>query len=233
MSLPLVYIIILYFRLFRNGDICHYIDMKKINDPKKLKKMIESRGIDRYFSDPDLPFELYSFEKGEFLSNELDPFDYFSFIVSGSLRILNIRDDGSLYQIAAGSGFAMLGDIEFGCGTASPYLIEVVRKTYCVSLPLDRFRLQLENDPVFLRTLLRETALKLNTVTASLAIPKTLSERVLHYMENECENRTLTGIEKTASRLSCSKRQLLRILKDLAAEKKIIRAGRGRYVLIQ
>ena len=35
---------------------------------------------------------------------------------------------------------------------------------------------------------------------------------VLHYMENECDNQILTGIEKAASRLSCSRRQLLRII---------------------
>lgn len=193
--------------------------------------MIQSADIPKYFSDPALPFELYSFEKGEYLNNELDPFHYFSFIVSGSIRILNVRDDGSLFQIAAGSGFSLLGDIEFGSGMESPYLIEVVRKTYCVSLPLKLCREKLENDPVFLKALLKEATLKLNAATAAIAVPKTLSEKVLHHMEYECEDHILSGVEKTASRLSCSKRQLLRILKELSEEGSIIKTGKGKYML--
>lgn len=207
--------------------------MKKINDPKKVKELVYREGIDKYFSGPDLPFELYIFDRGEYLNNELDPFLYFSFMISGRIRILNIREDGSLFQIAEGSGFSVLGDLEFGSGTASQYLIEVLRKTYCISLPLNLCRSKLENDPVFLMAIFRSLALKLDALTASVAVPKTLEERLLHYMENECDNQILTGIEKAASRLSCSKRQLLRILKKLCGEEVIVKTRKGRYELIR
>ena len=207
--------------------------MKKINDPEKLKKLIRANKIDGFFQDADLPFVLYSFERGEFLNNELDPLDHFSFVVSGTIRILNIRDDGSSYQLASGSGFSVLGDLEFGSGSLSPYLVEIVRKTYCVSLPLKKCRRKLENDPVFLRMILQSLSQKLEAVTAAAAMPKTLSERLLHYMRNECEDRTLQAVEKSATRLSCSKRQLLRILKQMCEEGRIRKTGKGTYVLLE
>ncbi|MCR4950576.1 MAG: hypothetical protein K6A40_04545 [Solobacterium sp.] len=207
--------------------------MKKINDPEKLKHLIRINRIDTYFQDADLPFELYVFDRGEFLNNELDPFDYFSFVVSGTIRILNIRDDGSSYQLASGSGFSVLGDLEFGSGTLSPYLVEIVRKTYCVSLPLKKCRQKLENDPVFLRMILQSLSQKLEAVTAAAAVPKNLSERLIHYMQYECEDQTLKAVEKSAARLLCSKRQLLRILKQMCEEGRIKKTGKGTYVLLE
>ena len=193
--------------------------------------MIDKHGIREFFTDSDLPFELYQFEKGEYMNNLLEPDQYISFIVSGTIRILNIRDDGSLYEIASGSGFSCIGDMEFGSGDISPYLVETVRKTYCVSLPLKKCRSRLENDPVFLRYILRSVTKKLNAATAMSAGPKTLEEKILFYMEHECEDQTLKGVEKASYALSCSKRQLLRILKQLCEEGKVNKTGQGTYAL--
>ena len=207
--------------------------MKKVKDMKKLNEYLDQYHIRDCFSDPDLPFELYSFEKGEFLNNELDPFLYFSFVVSGTIRILHIREDGSVYEIASGRGPFSLGDMEFGSGEMSPYLVEVIRKTFCISLPLEKCRTKLENDPAFLRYLLRTIAEKMMAVTASLAMPKTLSEKVIHYMQYECPNQTLVGVERASYSLSCSKRQLLRILKQLCEEGIVEKTGRGTYHLLK
>lgn len=216
----------------KNGDICHYIDMKRIKDEKKISRLLNEHHIRELFSSSDLPFELYAFEKGEFLNNELDPLHYITFVISGTIRILNIRDDGSLYQIASGSGFSCLGDMEFGSGQISPYLVEALRKTLCLVLPLAECRRQLENDPVFLRFLLKNVTAKLSGMTAAAAGPKTLREKTLYYMANECEDHTLSGVEKASCALACSKRQLLRILRSLCDENRIVRLGRGRYRLI-
>lgn len=205
--------------------------MKIIKDEKRIAEMINKHGIRELFSDPRLPFELYQFDKGEYLNNLLEPDRYISFIVSGTIRILNIRDDGSYYEIASGSGFSCIGDMEFGSGDISPYLVEIIRKTFCISLPLKKCRKKLENDPVFLRYILRSVTKKLNAATAMAAGPKTLQEKVLFYMEHECEDQTLKGVEKASYALSCSKRQLLRILKQFCEEGKVIRSGKGTYIL--
>lgn len=206
--------------------------MKKENDPAKLERLKKKYQIEDYFSVRDLPFELYRFEKGEYLNNELDPADWLTFVVSGTIRILNVRDDGSVYQIAAGDDFSFLGDIEFGIGEASPYLVEVVRRTTCISLSLKQCRQQLENDPVFLKNMLKSVAVKMQAVTAGISEPRTLKEKVLYYMREECPDMTLTGVEKASLSLPCSKRQLLRILRTLQEEGIVIKTGKGKYRLL-
>lgn len=217
--------------LFIYGDICHYKCMKKIKDGQKLMKMIRQYHITECFSDPALDFELYCFEKGEYLNNHLDPSEWLVFAVSGMTRILHVRDDDSLYEISSGSGYAFFGDVEFVQKKVSPYLVEVMRRTWCIVLPLKRYRKQLEKDPVFLMFLLKHLSEKLENATASSALPKTLEDRVIYYIETQCQNRTLHGVERAASALSCSRRQLLRILKNLCEKGIAEKTGKGKYIL--
>lgn len=211
------------------GVICHYINMKMINDSQRLKAYLAKYDILSHFSDSNLPFSLYQFEKGETINNRLDPRHYITFVVSGTLKISNIREDGSVSDITAGSGFTCLGDVEFATGSKSPYLIEVMRRTTCIVLPLDSTRDKLEKDPIFLTYLLRSVSEKLNRVTAMAVEPKDLRERILHYIRTECPDNRLAGVEKTAGVLHCSKRQLLRHLKALCDEGILIRTGKGEY----
>jgi CRP-like cAMP-binding protein len=205
--------------------------MKKTNSQKRLQTFLEADHISSFFSSPDLPFELYQFEKGEFLNNELDPSGYLLFPVSGSIRILHVRDDGSMYQIASGRSLTCLGDMEFASGRISPYLVEAVTVCQCIVLPLKNTRSSLENDPVFLRFLLCQLAEKMDLSTASQAIPRSLKERLDFYIRTQCTDNTLKGVAKAASALGVSRRQLLRILKQMCEEGTMAKTGKGTYTL--
>ena len=205
--------------------------MKKITSPKRLQNLLETGHITSFFSSADLPFELYQFAKGEFLNNELDPSRYLLFPVSGSVRILHVRDDGTMYQIASGRSMTCLGDMEFASGRISPYLVEAVTSCSCVVLPLRDVRTALENDPVFLRFLLRQLAAKMDLSTATQAIPRSLKERLDFYIRTQCTDNTLKGVAKAASALAVSRRQLLRILKQMCEEEIMTKTGKGSYVL--
>ena len=204
--------------------------MKILNDPDRLSAYIRKYHINSFFSSSGLPFALYMFEKGEFLNNLIDPRDYLCFPVSGTYMIMNIRDDGSMSGIYSGSRFTCFGDIEFARNVTSPFLIEVLRRTICVVLPLRDVRSQLENDPVFLRFLLSSAALKLEQITLSMTEPKDLTERLLHYIDSQCDNGVLSGVGIAAAALQCSRRQLQRILKQLCDEGILCRSAKGRYV---
>ena len=204
--------------------------MKILNDPERLSGYIRRYRIDTFFSSPDLPFSLYVFEKGEFLNNLIDPRDYLCFPVSGMYMIMNIREDGSMSGIYSGSRFTCFGDIEFARDVTSPFLIEILKRTFCVVLPLKDVRSQLENDPVFLRYLLSSAAQKLEQITLSMTEPKDLKERLLHYIHTQCDNGVLAGVGITAAALQCSRRQLQRLLKELCDEGILHRAAKGRYV---
>ena len=207
--------------------------MKKTENQNRLNGYLHKYHLQQYFSDMDLPFELYGFARGEFLNNELDPYEYLCFLVSGSARIMHVRDDGSYYRIADAMPLTLFGDMEFAKNAQTPYLIEISQPAECVVLPLKQCAAKLRQDPVFLCYLLSSLARKLDMLTEMNAFPKNLKEKVLHYMTYLSPDHSLTGIEATATTFSFSRRQLLRILKSLCEENKIRKTGKGRYELCQ
>ena len=90
--------------------------MKRIFDPVLLDFYLQKHEIPSLFDTPDLAFSLYQFEKGERLDT-LNPEEYLSFLVDGSIEISANRADGTSYPIGYLDGFTCIGDMEF-CGNA-------------------------------------------------------------------------------------------------------------------
>ena len=65
--------------------------MKRIFDPALLNFYLQKHEIPSLFDTPDLAFSLYQFEKGERLDT-LNPEEYLSFLVDGSIEISANRD---------------------------------------------------------------------------------------------------------------------------------------------
>ena len=70
--------------------------MKRIFDPALLDFYLQKHEIPSLFDTPDLAFSLYQFEKGERLDT-LNPEEYLSFLVDGSIEISANRADGTSY----------------------------------------------------------------------------------------------------------------------------------------
>ena len=68
--------------------------MKRIFDPALLDFYLQKHEIPSLFDTPDLAFSLYQFEKGERLDT-LNPEEYLSFLVDGSIEISANRADGT------------------------------------------------------------------------------------------------------------------------------------------
>lgn len=64
--------------------------MKRIFDPALLDFYLQKHEIPSLFDTPDLAFSLYQFEKGERLDT-LNPEEYLSFLVDGSIEISDNR----------------------------------------------------------------------------------------------------------------------------------------------
>ena len=88
--------------------------MKRIFDPALLDFYLQKYEIPSLFNTPDLAFSLYQFEKGERL-DILNPEEYLSFLVNGSIEISANRADGTSYPIGYLDSFTCIGDMEF-CG---------------------------------------------------------------------------------------------------------------------
>ena len=208
------------------------IFMKKIKSEKRKEACLNQYRIKSLFMKPDqIEFELYEFSKGEVINNLLDPLDYLLFTVSGVIRVYNIRDSGTMALLAEGESFTVLGDVEFASGEPSAYIVEAGTRVNCIAVNLNRHRSVLKNDPVFLSFLLASVTEKLSRATSYMLEPEDLRERIIYYIKH-ADQKTLKGVASAASYLHCSKRQLLRILKMLQEEGKIIKTGKGVYRLV-
>ena len=122
--------------------------MKRIFDPALLDFYLQKHEIPSLFDTPDLAFSLYQFEKGERLDT-LNPEEYLSFLVDGSIEISANRADGTSYPIGYLDGFTCIGDMEF-CGKRDDtHQIEARTTALCIVLPLASTKELLLNDNRF------------------------------------------------------------------------------------
>ncbi len=205
--------------------------MKIIKDKTVLENTLNRYDIRSFFSDTSLSFSLYCFEKGEFVNNTIDCSEYLSFFTEGRIEITHVRDDGSIVSVSEISSFTVLGDLEFADRLFSPHLVEAKKRSYFVVLPLKGIRTTLEQDPVFLMHMLSSVSQKFVSFSSAATVSRSLKEKLLYHMEVTRKDHTVHSVIQTCSVLQCSKRQLLRILKQLCDEDIIVKTGKGTYVL--
>ena len=205
--------------------------MREIRDPALLEQYIRQYHIRSFFDTPDLPFRLYEYAPGEMI-NVVHPMEEsIKFIVEGVFDHYKIQEDGSHYLIAHCAGFGFMGDLAF-CGRqpAGRYQ-EVIETVRAVELPLEPMRKILENDNRFLRFLLDTMAQRM-TASMHIRSDMTTAERALiAYLRWRCPNQTITNVSEAALHMNYSRRQIQRVLKDLTQQGRLVKTGKGCYVL--
>ena len=177
--------------------------MKRIFDPALLDFYLQKYEIPSLFNTPDLAFSLYQFEKGERL-DILNPEEYLSFLVNGSIEISANRADGTSYPIGYLDSFTCIGDMEF-CGKCDDtHQIEARTTALCIVLPLGTAKKFLLDDNRFLRYLLTSVTEKLMLYSSSQSNFSTLEEAFLSYLSKRCPDQTFSGVEKMAMQLHLS-----------------------------
>lgn len=73
--------------------------------------------------------------------------------------------------------------------------------------------------------------MKVFTARNSVVLPR-LEERLLYHLKNECLHRTIIGMDDTAARLRCSRRQLQRVVKKLEEQGRLKKLRKGCYRLL-
>ena len=203
--------------------------MREIRDKERLEQFYAKQQV--HFSKRQPVVKLAEFEKGEILNDPLQPLTQFYILVKGSVSIYDLTESGSIRYISNAATGALLGDMEFsGAGKLSFY-IEAAEKVLCLSLPFRENRHVLENDPVFLRFVLRQLAEKLSLSAVMTAFAQTLEERVLFYLKKVQPEHEIVSVDHALQPLHCSRRQLQRVLKKLCDEGLLVKTGRGRYRL--
>lgn len=207
--------------------------MREIRDPVLLEEYLTKYHIRERFSTRELPFRLVEYAPGEII-NLLRPAEaYFKFLVEGVLDLYLILPNGEKHMIHRFDHFGVLGDMEFCGKQMSNHCQEVLETVRTVELPMDYLQEHTANDPVFLRFLLDQMAFVLSFCLPVHPEFDSLRDALLYHMKHIRPDGTICSVEDTASRLNCSRRQLQRILKQLLAEKRIHRLGRGCYQLAE
>lgn len=193
-----------------------------------LKKKIQP---DQYFDTENIEYEAFSFEKGELIAAPDRPTKWIHFITEGSVRIYGIRDDGMLIPIGITHFPGIIGDVELSTRGSSFFYAEAETKVITLSVPVIRYRDELNRDVKFLHALLNSYAEKIK-MYSTLDLPaQKLEERVILYLRIPGTPNEIHGTEKAALSLHCSRRQLQRVLKKLCGEGKLVKTGRGEYKL--
>lgn len=208
--------------------------MKELKDQSLLNNYLLQYKIPELFDTKDLPFQLYEYEAGEIMNYKRPLNKYLKFIVSGEISLYSIMEDGEQFTGFKGPFFGLLGDLELcGIKMENNYQ-EAITTVHSIELPLNKVRSQILDDNTFLRYLLYRIVKRHVQMTKPELVHSTsVEKRLLHYLEYESTDHTLSGVEAMAFRLRCSRSQVQRALKTLIQHRKIQKTGKGKYKLIQ
>lgn len=205
--------------------------MKRSYDKAAVRAYLGQTSLEAAMKDLRDSLFVARYGKGEFVASPLKNADLFQIVVSGTICIYYIRDDGSLYSLANGQNEYLLGDMTLFCQGGGNVYAQASDDLTCLALSMAENREQLLNNCRFLQLVCESLSRKMEAITRLDAAPATLRQRVLTYMEYKCDNGELKGLEQAAFRLNCSARQLQRILNQYEAENIVCKIGKGAYRL--
>lgn len=205
--------------------------MKEIRDTDKVAMYFAEQQKNFLQKPPVL--KLVEFEKGELLNEPFQPIRQFYIIVKGSVSIYDVTEEGSIRYISRAGTGTLLGDMEFGGAEKQMLCAEAAETMLCLAMPFRENQSALENDPLFLRFVLRQLTQKLLLSSTMDVVPQTLEEKVLLYLRKIQPDHEISSVNQTIQLLHCSRRQLQRVLKKLCDEELLIKTGRGCYQLFE
>ncbi len=204
--------------------------MREIKDEKLLKEYLQAYHIEEIFDTPNLPFQLFEYEKGEMMNVCHPPVDYLKFIVKGEWNLFYDSSMGRRYVVGHADTFFILGDMELCCDKYVNNWQQVSSTVHSVELPLAYLKDTLLNDNRFLRFLLKNISEKMLFINPIRDGAITLEEKVMYYLRYEHPKHYIENVNKVAEELHYSRRQMHRVLNKLIEEDVVKKDGK-RYVL--
>lgn len=206
--------------------------MEKIYDRETVDEWLKTAYLPEQFDTENFNFFVIKYRQGEFLSEPGQPVKYFQFLVTGSAELYYLNESGIRKNLTVMDGGGLLGDMEFAAESEPVFYTEAVTPVTVLALPMEENRDRLEKDCRFLMYLLRQTfRIKVYSSRNAVILPR-LEERLIYYLQNECPRRTMRGMENTAIKLQCSRRQLQRVVRSLEEQGRLAKQSRGCYRLV-
>ena len=206
--------------------------MERIFDEKKVTACIAKSKYYSILSTMDVDFYLIKYEKGEFVSSPVQTESLFQIVEQGSISIYIIRDDGTRHALSNGTADYFLGDMDIFYPRNGDVYAEAAEPLTCIAFSIDKNRETLLSNNRFLALICSSLSSKIGTMTTIDAVPASLTERVMSYINYKCEDKTLKGMEQAAFHLHFSTRQLQRILNQSEKAGLVKKLGKGTYQLM-
>lgn len=207
--------------------------MEKIYKKDIIDKWLEKAHLPECFDTDGLDFFVIHYQPGEFLSRPGQPIVCFQFVVKGSAVLYYLDEDGTRRNVTVMENEGILGDMEFVIGNTPVFYTEAVAPVTVIALFMEENRDKLEKDCRFLMYLLRQATMVKVFTSRNVVVLPNLEERLIYHLKNECPHQTMNGMENTAVKLQCSRRQLQRVVKRLEEQGRLKKHRRGCYRLLE
>lgn len=212
---------------------CLEKQMKRFYDQAQVTTYLKQTSYEAQLSGFKDSLFVVEYEKGEFVTSPFRKDNLFQIVIQGSVNIFFIRDDGSLYSLAAGKENYLLGEIEIFSNQMSSVYAQADEDSICLAISIENNKVDMLENSQFLQMVAASLAKKMRLITSSDITTIGLKQRVLTYMRYKCAEGKLKGLQRAAFHLNCSVRQLQRILNQYETEGKVHKIGKGAYQLIE
>lgn len=203
--------------------------MQRLFNPARKEAIITRFELQQTIPQPLLEsFELWTFEKGEYLAREGEKSGSFFLLVEGKLQIGYLHPNGHQAIFAFESPLSALGDIELFDESDEPNNINVkaVEPVTVFATRASKARQLGYDDPIFLRFLLRCLAKKIDFSSLLLSqVSLSVENRLARYLHDRLKAQGSTfhleKRESLAGLLGTSVRHLNRTLAKMAEQQLI------------
>lgn len=186
-------------------------------------------------------FELIKVNRMEYICLQEEPMVYLWFLVEGNAKVVKVLENGKNLLLSFYEPFAVIGDVELIQAKHASCTVQALSTCYLLALPIDKFRVALQEDIKLMSFICHALAQKLDHISnnSSINLLYPLENRLASYINMvamqkgtlggiRCFNENLTQL---AELLGTSYRHLLRTLNRLCQAEVLNRQREG-YMIV-
>ncbi len=201
--------------------------MIEVSDPKLMAYYIDKyRILENFSNDISEYFKLYRIERGDNVYEVNSHLDNFYFLVSGTLKVYFVLENGKTILLRFIKPLGLAGDLEVGVDRIVKTTVNAVTDCFLIGIDIGKLKELTFDDPIFMRFIINSLSLKLSAVSNAMAINLSypLENRFAGYLlsiSNFVDDRRVQEIKtfdlrEIATMLGTSYRHLCRVIKDFS-----------------
>lgn len=207
--------------------------MKKIQDAEQLSAYIELHHLQEYMDSDLLTMaSLHYFEKEEHLIHAGTASDYLYFLVEGTVMVYSYSSDTQNICIDHAKPATPIGEASSLWGLLPKSSVKAVSNCISLSIPLNKYRTQLQQDVRFLQNICQLLSYRLNSgINLANSLTEPVETRLAKFiLTNHEDDRFSFRLTTCASILNVSYRHLLRTITNFR-EANIIEKKKNYYLI--